>query len=157
MALGSDELSLWQRRYVVWRWRLLGEVLKHRISFARNGAGAVEMVGQAATRHSASNMWREFATSRSAKGFLASAAVASMSAAMTIASAMLSQASAQPFSQALVFGDSSVDSGFYKVLGSPGGGNQFNIAFAAAIAAGGTGAATNTPGLMNSQVLAAYF
>jgi outer membrane lipase/esterase len=67
-------------------------------------------------------------------------------------------AQAQSFSQMLVFGDSSVDSGFYKVLGNPGAANNnFNIAFAAAIAAGGTGAPTNSPGLMNSQVLAAYF
>jgi len=72
---------------------------------------------------------------------------------------MMSQASAQSFTQALVFGDSTVDSGFYKVLGNPNGPatNKFNIAFAAAIAAGGTGAPTNSPGLMNSQVLAAYF
>jgi hypothetical protein len=46
---------------------------------------------------------------------------------------------------------------FIKRLGVRGGGDKFNIAFAAAIAAGGTGAPTNTPGLMNSQVLAAYF
>jgi outer membrane lipase/esterase len=78
---------------------------------------------------------------------------------MMTAPAMMSQASAQSFTQALVFGDSTVDSGFYKVLGNPNGPatNKFNIAFAAAIAAGGTGAPTNSPGLMNSQVLAAYF
>ena len=95
---------------------------------------------------------RRFAVGRLAKGFVATAA-------MMTASAMMSQASAQSFTQALVFGDSSVDSGFYKVLGNPNGPatNKFNIAFAAAIAAGGTGAPTNSPGLMNSQVLAAYF
>src|SRR4051794_2924308 len=114
------------------------------------------MVGQVAAGHIAS-IRREFATSRSAKSFLATAAVAVVTAAMTIAPAVMSQASAQSFTQALVFGDSTVDSGFYKVLGSPGGGNNFNTAFAAAIAAGGTGAPTNTPGLMNSQVLAGYF
>jgi outer membrane lipase/esterase len=103
------------------------------------------------------NVWRRFAGSRYAKGFPATAAITVVSAAVTIAPVMMLQASAQSFSQALVFGDSTVDSGFYKALGSPGGGNQFNIAFAAAIAAGGTGAPTNTPGLMNSQVLAGYF
>src|SRR6266702_4495055 len=95
---------------------------------------------------------RRSAVGRLAKGFVATAA-------MMTASAMMSQASAQSFTQALVFGDSSVDSGFYKVLGNPNGPatNKFNIAFAAAIAAGGTGAPTNSPSLMNSQVLAAYF
>ena len=80
-----------------------------------------------------------------------------VAAAAIVSATLISQASAQSFSQALVFGDSSVDSGFYKVLGSPGGSDKFNIAFTAAIAAGGSGAPTNSPGLMNSQVLAAYF
>jgi hypothetical protein len=103
--------------------------------------------------------WGEFAISRLAKGFVAIAAVTFASVAMMTAPAMMSQASAQSFTQALVFGDSSVDSGFYKVLGNPNGPatNKFNIAVAAAIAAGGTGAPTNSPGLMNSQVLAAHF
>ena len=100
---------------------------------------------------------REFVIGRLAKGFRAAATVTVASVAMMTAPAMMSQASAQSFTQTLVFGDSSVDSGFYKALGSPGGGDKFNIAFAAAIAAGGTGAPTNSPGLMNSQVLAAYF
>ena len=65
-------------------------------------------------------------------------------------------AQAQSFSQMLVFGDSSVDAGFYKALPNPGGGTPFNDAWAAAVAAG-AGAPTNAPGLMNSQVLAAYF
>ncbi len=102
---------------------------------------------------------RQFAVGRLPKRFVATAAVTVASVAMMTAPAMMSQASAQSFTQALVFGDSSVDSGFYKVLGNPNGPatNKFNIAFAAAIAAGGTGAPTNSPGLMNSQVLAAYF
>jgi outer membrane lipase/esterase len=100
---------------------------------------------------------REFAIGRLANGFRAAATVTVASVAMMSAPAMMSQASAQSFTQTLVFGDSSVDSGFYKALGSPGGGDKFNAAFAAAIAAGGTGAPTNSPGLMNSQVLAAYF
>lgn len=65
-------------------------------------------------------------------------------------------AQAQSFSQMLVFGDSSVDSGFYKALPNPGGGNRFNAVWAAAVAAG-AGAPTNAPGLMNSQLLAASF
>src|SRR4051794_20503605 len=83
--------------------------------------------------------------------------VLAVAAAVIVSATLCSQASAQPFSQALVFGDSSVDSGFYKILGSAGGSDKFNIAFTAAIAAGGSGAPTNSPGLMNSQVLAAYF
>ena len=89
---------------------------------------------------------REFVIGRLAKGFRAAATVTVASVAMMTAPAMMSQASAQSFTQTLVFGDSSVDSGFYKALGSPGGGDKFNIAFAAAIAAGGTGAPTNSPG-----------
>jgi hypothetical protein len=80
-----------------------------------------------------------------------------VAAAAIVSATFVSQASAQSFSQALVFGDSSVDSGFYKVLGSPGGSDKFNIAFTAAIAAGGSGAPTNSPGLMNSQVSSGLF
>jgi outer membrane lipase/esterase len=115
------------------------------------------MVGQVVSGRMASLARPEFAISWFAKGFLATAAITVASVAMMTSPAMMSQASAQSFTQALVFGDSTVDTGFYKVLGSPGGGNKFNIAFAAAIAAGGTGAPTNSPGLMNSQILAGYF
>src|SRR5712671_1297041 len=115
------------------------------------------MVGQVVRGQMADLARWEFAISRLAKGFVATAAVTFVSVAMMTTPAMMSQASAQSFTQTLVFGDSSVDSGFYKALGSPGGGNKFNIAFANAIAAGGTGAPTNSPGLMNSQVLAAHF
>jgi outer membrane lipase/esterase len=68
----------------------------------------------------------------------------------------VTQAQAQSFSQMLVFGDSSVDSGFYKALPNPGGGAAFNMAWPAAVAAG-AGAPTTSPGLMNSQVLANDF
>ena len=34
------------------------------------------------------------------------------------------RAVAQPFSQVIVFGDSNVDSGFYKALANPGGSNS---------------------------------
>ena len=65
-------------------------------------------------------------------------------------------AAAQSFNQAIVFGDSTVDSGFYKALPNPGGGALFNSLWPSAVAAG-AGAPTSAPGLMNSQVLAAYF
>jgi outer membrane lipase/esterase len=69
-------------------------------------------------------------------------------------------AQAQSFSQMLVFGDSSVDAGFYKALPNPGAGGPegaaYNSIWAAAVAAG-AGAPTTNPGLMNSQVLASYF
>ena len=111
------------------------------------------MVAQVAAGHMASIVWREFATSRSAaKAFLATAAITVVTAAMIV------QASAQSFTQALVFGDSTVDSGFYKVVGNPGSPFlPYNTAFANAIAAGGTGAPTSAGALMNSQVLAAFF
>ena len=65
-------------------------------------------------------------------------------------------AAAQNFNQAIVFGDSSVDSGAYKGLVSPGGGAAFNALWASAVAAG-AGKPTSSPGLMNSEALAAFF
>jgi outer membrane lipase/esterase len=115
------------------------------------------MVGQVATGHIGTNLSRGLATSPSAKAFVATAAVAVVSAAIMMASGFASEASAQSFSQALVFGDSTVDSGFYKVVGTPGGGGKFNIGFTNVLAIGGTGAPTNSPGAMNSQFLAGYF
>jgi phospholipase/lecithinase/hemolysin len=63
---------------------------------------------------------------------------------------------AQPFTQVIVFGDSNVDSGYYKQLSSPGGGATFNMDWPVGVAHG-AGAPTSSPGLMNSQVLAAFF
>ncbi|HEY2137465.1 MAG TPA: autotransporter domain-containing protein [Xanthobacteraceae bacterium] len=65
-------------------------------------------------------------------------------------------ASAQSFNQAIVFGDSTVDSGFYKALPNPGGGAAYNALWPTGVAHG-AGAPTTNPGMMNSQVLAAYF
>jgi phospholipase/lecithinase/hemolysin len=63
---------------------------------------------------------------------------------------------AQPFTQVIVFGDSNVDSGFYKALSSPGGSTTYNNLWPSAVAHG-AGAPTTSPGLMNSQFLAAFF
>ena len=71
-------------------------------------------------------------------------------------SCFVRQSAAQPFSQVIVFGDSNVDSGYYKALSSPGGGTTFNTDWPAAVAHG-AGAPTSSPGLVNSQYLAAYF
>ncbi len=65
-------------------------------------------------------------------------------------------ASAQPYSQVIVFGDSNVDSGFYRALPNPGGSAAFNAAWSAAVAAG-AGAPVSRPGPMNSELLASYF
>ena len=65
-------------------------------------------------------------------------------------------AAAQPFSQVIVFGDSNVDTGYYKALASPGGGTTYNSLWRSAVAHG-AGAPTTSPGLMNSQFLAAFF
>jgi len=82
-------------------------------------------------------------------------------AAPMVSTIVAPKASAQSFTQAIVFGDSTVDSGFYKTLGSPGfpgpAGPTFNTNFAEAIAAGGTGAPTSAGALLNSQILAQYF
>lgn len=66
------------------------------------------------------------------------------------------RADAQTFSQFVGFGDSTIDSGFYRALPSPGGGANFNAYWAAAVA-NGAGAPTSRPGLMNSEALAALF
>jgi len=63
---------------------------------------------------------------------------------------------AQPFTQVIVFGDSNVDSGFYKALANPGGSATYNSLWATAVAKG-AGAPTTNPNPMSSQMLAAYF
>jgi outer membrane lipase/esterase len=67
-----------------------------------------------------------------------------------------SRASAQSFNQFVGFGDSNIDSGYYRALPSPGGGAAFNALWASAVA-NGAGKPTSSPGLMNSEALAAYF
>ena len=65
-------------------------------------------------------------------------------------------AQAQSFNQFIGFGDSTIDSGFYRALPNPGGGANFNALWPAAVAAG-AGKPTTSPGLMNSEALASYF
>jgi outer membrane lipase/esterase len=65
-------------------------------------------------------------------------------------------AAAQSFNQFVGFGDSTIDSGAYRSLASPGGGLNFNAMWAAAVAAG-AGKPTSSPGLMSSEALAAAF
>ena len=73
-----------------------------------------------------------------------------------LALCLSSAATAQQFDQAIVFGDSSVDSGAYRGLPSPRGTVDFNALWAAAVAAQ-AGKPTSSPGLMNSEALAAFF
>ncbi len=61
-------------------------------------------------------------------------------------------AAAQNFNQAIVFGDSNVDSGWYKFSSS--GSNRLDTQIAGNPIAG---APTTNPGFMNSQFLASYF
>src|SRR5262245_45526129 len=65
-------------------------------------------------------------------------------------------AAAQSFNQFIGFGDSTIDSGYYRALPNPGGGGIFNSYWAAAVAAG-AGKPTNSPGPMNSEALASMF
>jgi outer membrane lipase/esterase len=82
--------------------------------------------------------------------------VASIVLAIAVALVSFAQhAVAQSFSQVIVFGDSNVDSGYYKALSSPGGGTTYNGYWASAVAHG-AGAPTTNPGLMNPQFLAAF-
>jgi outer membrane lipase/esterase len=60
---------------------------------------------------------------------------------------------AQPFNQVIVFGDSNVDSGYYKALPNPGGSATYNSLWPTAVA-DGAGAPTTNPGPVKSQVLA---
>ena len=72
--------------------------------------------------------------------------------------AVSSPASAQNINQFVGFGDSTIDSGWYRnniVGGKPfaGGGTDFNNAFPVAVSEG-AGRATTSPGLMSSELLA---
>jgi outer membrane lipase/esterase len=67
-----------------------------------------------------------------------------------------SPAAAQNLNQFIGFGDSTIDSGYYRALPSPGGGATFNSYWAAAVAAG-AGKPTTSPGAMSSEALAALF
>src|SRR5260221_5899462 len=62
---------------------------------------------------------------------------------------------AQPFNQVIIFGDSNVDSGYYKALSSPGGGTNYNALWPSAVAHG-AGSPTTNPGLMSADILAAH-
>lgn len=66
------------------------------------------------------------------------------------------RSAAHVFDQVIVFGDSNVDSGYYKLLSNPGGGATYNSLWASAVAAG-AGAPTTNPGAVNSQILAGFF
>lgn len=67
-----------------------------------------------------------------------------------------SKPEAPAFSQIVVFGDSSVDSGYYRALASPEGSDAFDNDWSAAVAAG-AGVPTSSPGLVYPQLLAARF
>ena len=81
--------------------------------------------------------------------------------AATAALVVASPAAAQSINQFIGFGDSTIDSGWYRnniVNGVPfaGGGATFNNLFPGAVAEG-AGRATSSPGLMSSELLASYF
>ena len=79
--------------------------------------------------------------------------------ALIVGAALLSftqRSAAQPINQVIVFGDSNVDSGYYKALSNPGGNATYNSLWPSAVAAG-AGAPTTNPGLVNSQMLANFF
>jgi phospholipase/lecithinase/hemolysin len=71
---------------------------------------------------------------------------AQTSAALLLGLATAAPVAAQQFSQFVVFGDSTVDSGFYRTFTNPGGGGFSNAQWAAAVAAG-AGKPTTSPGL----------
>jgi outer membrane lipase/esterase len=62
----------------------------------------------------------------------------------------------QTLNQFVGFGDSTIDSGYYRALPNPGGGAAFNLQWPAAVAAG-AGKPTTSPGAMSSEALAAQF
>jgi phospholipase/lecithinase/hemolysin/sRNA-binding regulator protein Hfq len=63
---------------------------------------------------------------------------------------------APTFSQVIVFGDSAVDSGYYRAVANPSRNATYNAYWAAAVA-NGAGIPTSSPGLVYPQVLASYF
>jgi outer membrane lipase/esterase len=65
-------------------------------------------------------------------------------------------AAAQSFNQFVGFGDSTIDSGSFRILASPGGGTVYDSYWPSAVAAG-AGVPTTSPGLVSSQVLASLF
>ena len=65
-------------------------------------------------------------------------------------------AASQSFNQFVGFGDSTIDSGSYRILSSPGGGGTYNSLWPSAVAAG-AGKPTTSPGLMSSEALSALF
>ena len=65
-------------------------------------------------------------------------------------------AASQTFNQFVGFGDSTIDSGAYRSLPSPGGGATFDALWPSAVA-NGAGKPTSSPGLMSSEALAAAF
>ncbi len=65
-------------------------------------------------------------------------------------------AASQTFNQFVGFGDSTIDSGYYRALPNPGGGATFNGFWAQAVAAG-AGKPTTSPGAMSSEALASEF
>lgn len=67
-----------------------------------------------------------------------------------------SPAAAQSFNQFIGFGDSTVDSGWYRNLAYPTGNATVDAALPTAIANGG-GVSTTGPGPVSSQVLSGYF
>jgi outer membrane lipase/esterase len=62
----------------------------------------------------------------------------------------------QSFNQFVGFGDSTIDSGAYRTLTSPGGGAAFDALWLPAVAAG-AGKPTTSPGLVSSEALSVAF
>ncbi len=65
-------------------------------------------------------------------------------------------AASQTLNQFVGFGDSTIDSGYYRALPNPGGGGTYNGFWAQAVAAG-AGKPTTSPGAMSSEALANAF
>ena len=77
-------------------------------------------------------------------------------AVIAVFAAATGPAAAQSFNQFVGFGDSTIDSGYYRVLPSPGGSAAYNAFWPSAVAAG-AGKPTTSPGLMSSEALAELF
>jgi outer membrane lipase/esterase len=83
-----------------------------------------------------------------------------VSVSVLLSATALTPAAAQSFNQAIVFGDSNVDSGWWTAwlaAGKSTGNASKNARISSTIAQGGNGAPVGTGYLMNSQVFASYF
>lgn len=82
--------------------------------------------------------------------------ILSVLSSLALSIVLTSTAAAQKYTAVYVFGDSNLDTGYYRALANPGSNPTYNGYWPAAVA-NGAGRPTSSPGLNRSQLLAQYF